>query len=280
MNMNLGISTKINGIKCELVLDDIEMETIINKIAKFINNKNYVVRPGREYNSYIEVTSDFCDDNKIIYTMEFQKFIDNLGLKQDCIYSWLTGLWKDNSNKYIKYYGKYHYDTPILQDIEFENLWGLRPQTPNIITMFGKNIEAPRRYKVYGRPYKFTGMNDNIVNKIPNVLVPYLNFINTLDEFTYNSILINWYENDDYIGFHSDNENNLQAGSHIYGISFGEDRIMRFKNIETNEQLDYTLRNNSLIVMRSGCQKIYKHSILKNKNLIGKRINITFRCII
>jgi len=94
MNMNLGISTKINGIKCELVLDDIEMETIINKIAKFINNKNYVVRPGREYNSYIEITCDFCDEDKITKTIEFQEFVVNLGLKMDYIYGWLIGLWK------------------------------------------------------------------------------------------------------------------------------------------------------------------------------------------
>jgi alkylated DNA repair dioxygenase AlkB len=259
---------------------DIEMETTIDKIIKFLNDERYGVRTGSEHNSYIEIICDFSDDNKIIKTWEFLKFIDGLNLKMDYIYGWKIGLWKDPA-KYIKYYGKYSaFDIPTLSNDGFETLWDLRPTTPNMMNMFGKSIEAPRRYKVYGKPYKFTGMKDNNVNEIPPIVIPYLYFINSLDRFMYNSVLINWYENEDYIGYHSDNENNLQVGSHIYGISFGEDRIMRFKNIETKEILNYNLTNNSLIVMRNGCQKKYQHSILKNKNLTGKRINITFRCVV
>tara|TARA_R110002126_G_scaffold99222_1_gene230375 strand:- start:415 stop:951 length:537 start_codon:yes stop_codon:yes gene_type:complete len=167
-----------------------------------------------------------------------------------------------------------------LNEEDFNLLWDIRPSIPNMINMFGKLIEAPRRYKVYGKAYKFTGMSENIVDDVPAILIPYLEYINTLDEFTYNSVLINWYEGEDYIGFHSDNEKNLQVGSNIYGISFGQERVMRFKNIETKKNIDYKLENNSLIVMHYGCQQIYQHSILKSKKLIKKRINITFRCIL
>lgn len=92
--MSLGITTKINGIKHELILDDPEMEIIIDKIIKFLNDERYDIRPGREYNSYIEIICDFCDDNKIVKTMKFQKFINGLNLKMDYIYGFQLGLWK------------------------------------------------------------------------------------------------------------------------------------------------------------------------------------------
>jgi len=170
----------------------------------------------------------------------------------------------------------------IMNKEKFIELWDMRPKEKNMINMFGKQIEAPRRYKVYGKPYKFTGMNDNIIYEIPLIIEPYLNYIAYVEngKHDYNSVLINWYENDDYIGFHSDNETNLQKGSHIYGFSFGEKRTMRFKDIETKNNIDYILKDNSMIIMVNGCQQKYQHSILKSKKLTGKRINITIRSVI
>lgn len=180
--------------------------------------------------------------------------------------------------KYINYNPKINIE---LSNELFKELWKMRPQEENLIFMYGKLIPTPRRYKVFGKGYKFTGNKKNdVIKEIPEIILPYLNYINTLDDYTYNSILINWYEKHDYIGYHSDKEDNLIEGSHIYGISFGEERIMSFKNIETAKVIHYKLQNNSLICMKSGCQQIFEHSILKLEKYKGKRINITFRSII
>lgn len=160
----------------------------------------------------------------------------------------------------------------------FDELWNMIPQEYNYMNMYGKTIKAPRKYKVFGKAYKFTGMTDDHDCPIPKIIQQYLDYVNTLDTYTYNSVLINWYEKEDYIGFHADNTINLEYGSSIYGISFGEERTLRFKD-DHGENTDYLLENNSIIGMHHGCQSKYKHSILKSKKLINKRINITFRCV-
>ena len=165
-----------------------------------------------------------------------------------------------------------------LTNTNFDVLWELRPTENQYVVIFGKQIKAPRKYKVYGAEYSFNGnRNNQEENPIPLLVQPYLDYINSFDDITYNSLLINWYENDNYVGFHSDNEKGLSKTADIYGISFGEKRTMRFKN--DNEKIDYILEDNSIIKMKNGCQEKYKHSILKSTKLTGKRISLTFRCI-
>lgn len=97
----------------------------------------------------------------------------------------------------------------------------------------------------------------------------------------YNSVLINWYEDGgEYIGYHSDKTDQLVPNSNIYGISFGSERIMRFKNKVDATTIDFKLENNSIINMMGGCQSVFQHSIIQTKKVCGKRISLTFRKII
>lgn len=123
-------------------------------------------------------------------------------------------------------------------DEKFIELWSMRPVEDNYVMMYGKKIITPRKFKVYGKQYNFNGTCEADI-EIPPILKSYLDYINSLDSFHYNSVLVNWYENADYIGFHSDNEKQLVAGSNIYGISFGEKRTMRFK--DNDETIDFIL---------------------------------------
>ena len=159
-------------------------------------------------------------------------------------------------------------------------LWTLRPEEQNKITMFGKTIDTPRRFKVYGKTYKFNGMTEEAEEEIPRLIIPYLNLINTIDT-GYNSVLVNWYDGGtEYIGYHSDKTDHLVPNSNIYGISFGSERIMRFKHKEDNTLIDFKLEHNSIINMIGGCQSVFQHSIIKNNKISGRRISLTFRKII
>jgi alkylated DNA repair dioxygenase AlkB len=161
-----------------------------------------------------------------------------------------------------------------------DELWALRPSEPNKITMYGKTIDTPRRFKVYGKTYKFNGMAEEAEETIPDLVLPYLNIINIMDS-GYNSVLINWYEDGgEYIGYHSDKTDHLVPNSNIYGISFGSERIMRFKNKDDATTIDYKLENNSIINMMGGCQSVFQHSIVQTKKVCGKRISLTFRKIV
>lgn len=159
-------------------------------------------------------------------------------------------------------------------------LWDLRPSEANKITMYGKTIDTPRRFKVYGKTYKFNGMTDDADEDIPDLVLPYLNIINIMDS-GYNSVLINWYEDGgEYIGYHSDKTDHLVPNSNIYGISFGSERIMRFKNKIDATTIDFKLEDNSIINMIGGCQSVFQHSIIQTKKVCGRRISLTFRKII
>ena len=161
-----------------------------------------------------------------------------------------------------------------------DQLWDLRPDEQNKITMFGKIIDTPRRFKVYGKTYKFNGMKEQADDEIPELILPYLDLINTIDT-GYNSVLVNWYDGgNEYIGFHSDKTDHLVPDSNIYGISFGSERIMRFKNKEHKTLIDFRLEHNSIINMVGGCQDVFQHSIIQNKKISGKRISLTFRKVI
>lgn len=250
-------------------------------ITNFLNNSKYVVRnPLESKVAILEIIADFNEENKKINSIEFATFLEQNNLKIEKLDCCLFGVYKQDLiiHTTIK-------SSLFINNELFNEMWLLRPNEPNMIKMFNKLIEAPRRYKVYGKPYNFTGMKNNSINEIPSIIQPYLDYINNDAQkflnckYNYNSVLINWYEGDNYIGFHSDNEKHLQVGSSIYSISFGEERTMRFKNISTKENTDYIINSNEMIIMKRGCQQEYEHTILKSKKLTGKRINITIRCV-
>jgi len=97
-----------------------------------------------------------------------------------------------------------------------------------------------------------------------------------------NSILINWYNPEHYIGYHSDDESNLIPNIGIYCLTYLDKSPRRFilKNIKNNDKFEINLENNSLIIMGGDTQKTHKHSIppLRKKDKdCGRRISITFR---
>ena len=103
-----------------------------------------------------------------------------------------------------------------------------------------------------------------------------------------------------YIGPHSDDETQLAPGAPIYSVSWGATRRFRLlprkrlvKNIEggcvsTREtgklaqlaagmKLDLEVGDGDLVVMGGECQKTHKHEVPKTSQLVGRRINATFR---
>lgn len=240
-------------------------------------SENAILLIWAEYNPRkgmkVNINYHECHDG----STKFNKWLKKYGFRAEWMNPGIMYIYKPTIHNSLIEYNLLPTELSLTND-DFEILWNMIPSEYNYIKMYGKNIQAPRRYKVYRNPYKFTGMNDEVVDEVPAILQPYLDYINTLDDYSYNSVLINWYEGTDYIGFHSDNESNLVSGSNIYGISFGENRTLRFKN-DDGKNTDFILENNSIINMKSGCQQVYKHSILQSKKLTNKRINITFRSV-
>ena len=160
-------------------------------------------------------------------------------------------------------------ESPIkMNDEQFEALWARKPIESQYCLMFGKTIEVPRNYAIYGTNYKFAGQQ-NGSDDVSDELREYLAFGN--------SILVNWYENGDkYIGYHSDDERGITGC--IYGFSYGAERRFKFMEKATKEVITLMLPNNSLLIMKENTQKLYKHSLPVMKK-VGRRISITVRSL-
>lgn len=166
----------------------------------------------------------------------------------------------------------------IMKEVNF-----LSDDDASIIIM-GKKVKIPRRQCAYGNKnlsYKFSGIK---INGEDWGNVPTLNNIKKIIheklKIPVNFVLVNLYrDGNDYIGYHSDDEKDLDNKYPIVSLSFGEKRIFLLKNKITGKIYEKILENNSCILMKHPCQSLYKHSIPKRKKINKPRINLTFRVI-
>lgn len=181
---------------------------------------------------------------------------------------------------YIKYYQQIPIKNLHLTSEQYNALWNLHPEEYPKIKIFNKEINTPRWFQNYGHSYQFSNKNHRAL-PIPEILQPYLDYANIQEsDYNFNGILVNWYKDGGhYIGPHKDDERDLVKGSPIYCFSFGQERRFIISRLP-DEKYEYTLPNNSLIIMGGECQKYYKHSIPKTKKKCTSRISITIRAFI
>ncbi len=154
------------------------------------------------------------------------------------------------------------------------------------VVIMGKKINIPRKQVAFGDPnikYTFSGTtvkaNDwNENNKLCEYIRYIRDKVSKRFHCDFNYVLINKYETgDQYIGFHSDDEKDLDLDSPIVGVSFGSTREITFKHKEKNITKKLVLSNGSAYCMHYPTNKKWKHAILKGKNIYCPRISLTFR---
>lgn len=97
----------------------------------------------------------------------------------------------------------------------------------------------------------------------------------------YNSVLLNWYPEGEYVGIgaHKDDERSLVSGQPVTSVSLGASCIFELKDAykgEPTEHLKVELKDGDVFVMGANCQRYYYHSIGYTK-MESDRISITFR---
>lgn len=97
----------------------------------------------------------------------------------------------------------------------------------------------------------------------------------------FNSVLLNLYrDQQDSMGWHADDEKELGPCPTIASLSFGATRDFLIKHrIDTQLKRKIALAHGSLLVMKGEMQSHWLHAIAKQKDLIGPRLNLTFRQI-
>ena len=166
---------------------------------------------------------------------------------------------------------------------DYEYLWGMRPDKPHKIMIYGKELETPRLQKAYGRDYKFSG-TVSYSDPVPEILNRLIEYMNGKYGLNFNQILINWYrDGEDYIGMHSDDEREIKKGSPVITVSLGATRdfVLQEKRGDENgvkKRTVISMEDNMVIVMGGTCQKTHKHGVPKRKKVKEPRISITLRC--
>ncbi|MCA1763909.1 MAG: alpha-ketoglutarate-dependent dioxygenase AlkB, partial [Flavobacteriales bacterium] len=127
----------------------------------------------------------------------------------------------------------------------------------DVVIMFGKRLEMRRNTAWYGdKPFDYT------YSKISRKALPWTpalleikNAAEKLSGDVYNSCLLNYYsDGDDGMGWHSDDEPELDPENSIASISFGVERKFTLKHKLSGEKCDVVLENGSALIMHPPTQ--------------------------
>lgn len=180
----------------------------------------------------------------------------------------------------VFYYAEYY--KPEESELIFDRLVKEIPWQQTPIMMFGKAVLQPRLTAWYGdenTAYRYSGvtMQPLAWTKTLEIIKDKLN--NEFG-FEFNSCLLNFYRHgQDSMGWHRDNEKELGQNPVIASLSFGAERVFKFRHISEDLKVSVTLENGSLLLMKGETQHHWQHSISKVTKVIGPRINLTFRNI-
>lgn len=150
------------------------------------------------------------------------------------------------------------------------------------IQIFGKTHPVPRLTAWYGDAeclYRYSGINNEVNPWTAKLLDLKNRIIKVLPTANYNSVLLNYYRNgNDKVGWHADNEKELDLNPIIASVSLGASRKFQLKH-RNNPQLkmELELPSGSLLIMMGELQHFWKHQVPAQKKVIDARINLTFR---
>lgn len=148
------------------------------------------------------------------------------------------------------------------------------------IHIAGKSIPIPRLQNWYGDPttsYTYSRIKLQAV-----AFPPWMEMLRRRVERQtgncFNRTLVNYYrDGQDSVDWHADDELELGPEPIIASVSLGQERAFLLRHKTTKERLNINLPHGSLMMMGSGIQEHWQHSIAKDKNVVGPRINFTFR---
>ena len=110
------------------------------------------------------------------------------------------------------------------------------------------------------------------------VVLPLLNNIQDYCCTQFNGCLINLYrDGNDCMGWHADDEKELDEKACIASLSLGVKRDFFLKHRKGLEKECFPLGNGDLLIMQPECQKYWIHCLPKRRKVKELRINLTFR---
>jgi alkylated DNA repair dioxygenase AlkB len=164
-----------------------------------------------------------------------------------------------------------------------EILARLLEETPwrvDTVVVYGKRYQQPRLTAWYGEAsYTYSGLT---LHPLP--LTPLLEQLRAAVEHVtgrrYNSVLLNYYRDGaDSMGMHSDDEPALGPQPVIASLSYGATRTFILRHRRNRRTVKIDLTDGSLLLMAGTLQANWQHGINKTAQLVGPRLNLTFRYV-
>lgn len=173
-------------------------------------------------------------------------------------------------------------DTHAPHEVIFEKLLKDTKWQQREMNIYGKKVLQPRLTAWYGDPgrtYVYSGIK-NPPMPWTDLLFEIKRRIEDCTDHRFNSVLLNYYrDNNDSMGFHSDDERELGPEPAIASLSFGDARTFLFQHKKRKDlgTVSVQLTNGSVLLMKGRTQLHWKHAINREKRVCGPRINLTFR---
>ena len=183
-------------------------------------------------------------------------------------------------------YGRVEYIEDFLPvsiaDNFFEAINSETPWERPYMKFFDKTFPIPRDTAWYGeKSYIYSGIK-NKPNKMTNTLNELRKLVQERCSYDFNSLLINRYRNGkDKVGWHADDEPELENCKIIASVSLGEGRDFRLRKKENHRTSEdkvekIFLEHGSLLIMHAPLQKFWEHEVPK-RAINNTRLNLTFR---
>jgi alkylated DNA repair dioxygenase AlkB len=148
--------------------------------------------------------------------------------------------------------------------------------------IYGRWLNVPRLMCWYGdagASYRYSHVI-HIPSPWTDELLKLKTDVEGVCQHRFNSVLANLYRNgQDSMGCHADDEKELGDNPLIASLSFGAQRVLRFRHVELGHKLNLPLVHGDLLIMAGELQHHWKHELPKTRKCDQPRINLTFRFI-
>ena len=156
------------------------------------------------------------------------------------------------------------------------------------VLVYGRRHPTPRLTCWVADPgctYRYSGLNQTISAWTPELSALRALLQDRLD-LDCNSLLLNRYRSGaDRMGWHADDEPELEASAPIISLSLGIIRPLRFRPRPGDplsrgiSPVAVELADGDLLLMDPSSQRHWQHGLPARLRLLGERINLTFRLI-
>lgn len=157
------------------------------------------------------------------------------------------------------------------------------PMTRPELTVYGKSHPIPRSQVWFadkGCDYFYSGL---FIEALPWPRYAEKLRLKLIRDYSLmsNGVLVNCYrDGTESMGWHSDDEKEIESGSDIASVTVGASRDFFIRNKLTKEKTVLTLNSGDLLIMHWPMQQHWEHALPKRMRVKQTRINYTFRKLI